>query len=39
MVFYQRGQDLARYCAALLDQSELKIKQISADQILDFTEG
>ncbi len=26
---YERGQMLAQYCAALLDQAELKIKQLN----------
>jgi exodeoxyribonuclease VII small subunit len=33
MLFFQRGQELAKYCASLLDQAELKIKQLSGESI------
>ena len=33
---YERGQALARYCADLLDKAELKVQQLSGDQITDF---
>ncbi len=33
---FERGQVLARYCSKLLDQAELRIEQISGDQILPF---
>lgn len=31
LVVYERGQLLARHCADLLEQAELKIKQLSAE--------
>ncbi len=34
LALYERGQVLARYCSILLDQAELRIEQISGDQIL-----
>lgn len=37
MALFERGQGLARYCARLLDQAELKIQQLSGDTITDFT--
>jgi exodeoxyribonuclease VII small subunit len=33
---YERGQALARYCANLLENAELKIQQLSGDEIVDF---
>ena len=34
LALYERGQALARYCSKLLDQAELRIEQITGDQIL-----
>ncbi|MBN2149502.1 MAG: exodeoxyribonuclease VII small subunit [Anaerolineales bacterium] len=34
---FSRGQLMAQYCAALLDQAELKIQSISGDELADFT--
>lgn len=36
LAFYERGQALARYCAGLLDQAELKVQQISGEELTDF---
>ncbi len=33
---FGRGQELARYCARLLDQAELNVQQISGDELVDF---
>jgi exodeoxyribonuclease VII small subunit len=33
---YERGQALARYCAGLLDQAELKVQQLSGDNLADY---
>lgn len=33
---YERGQALARHCAALLDKAELKVMQISGEEITEF---
>ncbi len=36
LAFYERGQALARYCANLLDQAELKVQQISGEDLVSF---
>ena len=36
MRLYERGQLLARHCAGLLDQAELKVQRLSGDEIVDF---
>lgn len=36
LALFERGQALARYCAGLLDQAELKVKQISGEDLTDF---
>ncbi len=36
LALYQRGQELARHCADLLDQAELKVQQISGTELVDF---
>ena len=33
---FERGQALARRCAALLDEAELKVQQIIGDELVDF---
>jgi exodeoxyribonuclease VII small subunit len=33
--YFERGQALAKHCAALLDNAELKIQQLSATEIAD----
>ena len=33
---FERGQALAKHCADLLDKAELKVRQISGDEILDL---
>jgi exodeoxyribonuclease VII small subunit len=33
---YERGQALAKYCAALLDKAELKVQQLSGDKFAVF---
>ena len=35
---FERGQTLAKHCADLLDQADLKIKQLSGDSLKDFSE-
>ncbi len=37
MRLYERGQLLARHCAELLDQAELKVQRLSGDELVDFT--
>ncbi len=33
---FERGQAVARHCAALLDNAELKVKQLSEEELSDF---
>lgn len=39
MTLFERGQALVKRCAGLLDQAELKLKQLSGDGLTDFTEN
>lgn len=34
---FERGQALARHCATLLDQAELKVQQLSGEELSEFT--
>ena len=36
LALFERGQSLARRCSTLLDQAELKVQQISGDELIDF---
>jgi exodeoxyribonuclease VII small subunit len=36
LALYERGQVLARYCASLLDNAELKVQQLSGEDLEDF---
>ncbi len=38
LAFYERGQALARYCARLLEQAELKIQSLSGDELVDVSQ-
>lgn len=33
---FERGQALAHHCAKLLEQAELKVKQLSGEDLVDF---
>ena len=33
---FERGQALAKHCAVLLEQAELKVQQISGDETIPF---
>ncbi|RME07574.1 MAG: exodeoxyribonuclease VII small subunit [Anaerolineae bacterium] len=33
---FERGQALARHCLALLDKAELRVRQISGEEVADF---
>ncbi len=33
---FERGQILARYCSSLLDQADLKVQQLSGENLVDF---
>jgi exodeoxyribonuclease VII small subunit len=37
MALFERGQGLARHCAALLDRAELKVQQLSGEDLVDLT--
>jgi exodeoxyribonuclease VII small subunit len=34
---FERGQLLARHCAGLLDQAELKVQQLTGETLVDFS--
>ena len=34
---YERGQELARHCAGLLDKAELKIQLLNGESLEEFT--
>ena len=36
LALYERGQSLARYCAGLLDKAELKVQQLSGEDLEEF---
>ncbi len=38
MSLYERGQALVKRCAELLDQAELKVRQLSGGAAVDFEE-
>jgi exodeoxyribonuclease VII small subunit len=33
LALYERGQSLAKHCTSLLDQAELKIRQLSGEEL------
>ena len=35
MALYERGQALTKHCVELLDQAELRVKQLSGDALVD----
>jgi len=36
LALFERGQALARHCAELLDQAELKVQQLSGKDLVDY---
>jgi exonuclease VII small subunit len=38
MSLFERGQALSQRCAELLDQAELKVRQLSGEEISDLSE-
>ncbi|MEA3352028.1 MAG: exodeoxyribonuclease VII small subunit [Chloroflexota bacterium] len=36
---FERGQKLTGHCADLLDKAELKVKQLSGDELIDFEQN
>jgi exodeoxyribonuclease VII small subunit len=39
MALFERGQALAALCNKQLDEAELKVKQITSEGEIDFTQG
>jgi len=39
MLLFERGQALVKHCGALLDGAELKVRQLSGDELSDFEAG
>jgi len=37
--FFERGQILTRHCAELLAKAELKVQELSGDELVSFQEG
>ncbi len=33
---FERGQALVQHCATLLEKAELKVRQLSGDEMIDF---
>jgi exodeoxyribonuclease VII small subunit len=38
MAQFERGQALVKRCADLLDRAELKVRQLSGEELTDFSE-
>lgn len=38
MALFERGQALSRHCVELLDKAELRVKQLSGDELVDMPE-
>jgi exodeoxyribonuclease VII small subunit len=36
---FERGQALARHCAKLLDQADLKVQQLTGEELVEFDAG
>lgn len=36
LLLFERGQLLARHCARLLDEAELKVQRLAGEEIVDF---
>lgn len=36
LLLFERGQLLARHCARLLDEAELKVQRLAGEEIIDF---
>lgn len=39
MSLFERGQALVKHCGKLLDGAELKVRQLSGDELSDFEAG
>ncbi len=38
LVFFERGQSLGKHCAELLEKAELKVQQLSGENLESFNE-
>lgn len=36
LLLFERGQDLIRHCADMLEKADLKIQQIVGEELIDF---
>jgi exodeoxyribonuclease VII small subunit len=36
LALFERGQALARHCAQMLEDAELKVQELSGDDLVDF---
>ena len=39
LALFERGQALMRHCASLLEQADLKVQQLTANGLSDFSEA
>jgi exodeoxyribonuclease VII small subunit len=39
LALYERGQALAQHCTNLLDKAQLKVQQISGEELTEFDDG
>jgi exodeoxyribonuclease VII small subunit len=39
MAFFERGQKLLQHCSSLLEQAELRVRQLTTEQIQSFSEN
>jgi exodeoxyribonuclease VII small subunit len=39
MSLFERGQALVERCSALLDEAEVKVRELSGDELVDFEAG
>jgi exodeoxyribonuclease VII small subunit len=37
LALFERGQALSRHCTGMLDKADLKVQQLSGEQLVDFT--
>ena len=37
LALFERGQALSRHCTEMLERAELKVQQLSGEQLVDFT--
>ncbi len=36
LALYERGKELAKYCTTLLEKAELKVQQLSGEELIPF---